>query len=46
MFSNASLKAQEPLVLRFADLLIQRFREAALKGEVIDMGLGLIITPS
>ncbi|KAL2272470.1 hypothetical protein FJTKL_06536 [Diaporthe vaccinii] len=37
MFSDASLKAQESLVLRFADLLMQRFRETAVRGEVIDM---------
>lgn len=37
MFSDASLKAQEPLVLGFAALLMQRFRERASRGEVVDM---------
>lgn len=37
MFSEASLKAQEPLVLGFAALLMERFRERASRGEVIDM---------
>lgn len=37
MFSEASLKAQEPLVLGCASLLMQRFRERASRGEVIDM---------
>lgn len=37
MFSDASLKAQEPLVLSYANLLMQRFRERASRGEVIDM---------
>ncbi|KAH8746526.1 cytochrome P450, partial [Diaporthe sp. PMI_573] len=37
MFSDASLKAQEPLVLGCAALLMQRFQERALKGEAVDM---------
>ncbi|POS76855.1 isotrichodermin C-15 hydroxylase [Diaporthe helianthi] len=37
MFSESSLKAQEPLVLGYAALLMQRFRERASRGEVIDM---------
>lgn len=37
MFSDSSLKAQEPLVLGYASLLVQRFRERAERGEVIDM---------
>lgn len=37
MFSDSSLKAQEPLVLGYAALLMQRFRERASRGEVIDM---------
>lgn len=37
MFSEASLKAQEPLVLGMAALLMQRFRERASRAEVIDM---------
>ncbi|KAJ0122747.1 isotrichodermin c-15 hydroxylase [Diaporthe amygdali] len=36
-FSDASLKAQEPMVVGYATLLIQRLRERASKGEVIDM---------
>ncbi|KAL1864296.1 hypothetical protein Daus18300_007719 [Diaporthe australafricana] len=36
-FSDASLKAQEPMVLGYANLLTQRFRERAARGEVIDM---------
>ncbi|KAI3399766.1 hypothetical protein diail_5562 [Diaporthe ilicicola] len=36
-FSDASLKAQEPMVLGYANLLTQRFRERAKRGEVIDM---------
>lgn len=37
MFSESSLKAQEPLVLGYATLLMRRFRERAERGEVVDM---------
>lgn len=37
MFSDSSLRAQEPLVLGYASLLVRRFRERAERGEVIDM---------
>lgn len=36
-FSDASLKAQEPVVLGYAKLLMQRLRERAARGEVVDM---------
>jgi cytochrome P450 len=37
MFSDASLKAQEPLVLSYSNLLMQRFRERALRGEAVNL---------
>lgn len=36
-FSDQSLKAQEPTVLAYAELMMERFRERAARGEVVDM---------
>ena len=36
-FSDASLKAQEPIVMGHAALMMQRLRERAARGEVVDM---------
>lgn len=36
-FSDASLKTQEPVVQAYTTLLMERFRERAARGEVVDM---------
>lgn len=36
-FSDASLKAQEPTIQEHTALLMERFRERAARGEVVDM---------
>lgn len=36
-FSDASLRAQEPILLRYADLLVRQLRARAARGEVVDV---------
>lgn len=36
-FSDAALRAQEPLIKSYVDLLIQRLSDRAAKGEIVDM---------
>lgn len=36
-FSESSLKAQEPIIMGYADLLTERLREHASRGDVVDL---------